>query len=423
VLIGGTVERGDKQVIAGPQGAKFRVPGGGEVTLTPGAKALVVQVPHKLTIGPGQHPWIYSVFLTEGQVDVDMGPKTTDSAVFVTSTLGLQAIVAQGKMSAVVKGDEASAVNLGGQVLTASKNRWRDLAPRTVWTVLRHGSKPVISELPGPPRQLLGDTVLAAPAGKASLPRLEWSAVGGATNYEVRVVRAGTSAPVVTFTTTANHLEREASRLPPGHYEVFVTPMDRRGFRGTSSAPLGLTVVGLMLPDGAVVADDGSVYLGRGQTAHFSYASDLRLSYSGSPGSLSGTEAVGLDQQQERVVLLRRPGTSDGAMFRLFQRQLRAEVVAGPKRLAWPGPAAKIEFALKNGQRPVPDWVQPKVTVTVNLKPIETSWKKSGSTWQTTVRPRRGRGPWVLRVEVKDQYGIPLGGDFLEIVGRPGPLG
>jgi hypothetical protein len=422
-LVGGTVQRGDNLVIAGPQGARYQVPGGGEVTLSAGTKALVVQVPHKLTIGPGQHPWVYSVFLTEGRADVDMGPRKTHSAVFITSSHGLKAIVAQGKLSAVVRGDEASVVNLGGQVLTAVKNRWRGLAPHTVWSIRHRSSKPEVFPLPGPPRELHADTVLAAPAGKAALPRLEWSRVDGAASYEVRVVRANKVTPVVTVTTTATYLERQASRLSPGHYQVFVTSMDRRGFRGTSSAPLDLTVVGLVLPDGAFVTDDGSVQLGRGQNVRFAHASELRLSYSGSLGSLSGAEAVGLGRKSERVVLLRRPGTSDGAMFRLCRRQLRAEVVAGPKRLIWPGPAAKIEFELSNGTRPVPDWVEPQVTVTVNLKPIEASWTKTGSTWRTSVRPRRGGGPWVLRVEVTDQYGIPLGEDFLEIVGRKGPGG
>jgi len=35
------------------------------------------------------------------------------------------------------------------------------------------------------------------------------------------------------------------------------------------------------------------------------------------------------------------------------------------------------------------------------------------------VPPARTAGPWVLRVDVKDQFGLPLGSDFLEIVGQP----
>lgn len=410
-------------MIAGPLGAKYQVPGGGTFTLSAGAKALVAHIPHKLTIRAGQHPWTYSVFLTEGRVDVDMGPKVTRSAVFVTSTAGLQILGARGKFSVVATADEAAAANFGGQVMTAVNNRWRDLAPGKVWVSHRRSARVAASSLPEAPKAIEVSTVLAAPGGVTSLPSFSWSPVAGAASYEVRIVKEGERRAILAASTQTPEIAAQPCRLVPGHYQITVTPADVRGFQGAPSEPVRVTVVGVALPDGALVSRDGTVQLGAGQAAHFTYASDLKLSYSGSPGTLSGGEAVGLGRGFERVVLLRRPGTTDGAVFRLARRELRAEVTAGPKRLAWPGPAAEVRFELNNGRDPVPEWVKPNVSVTLNLQPVQTSWKRSGSTWSTTIRPRRGVGPWTLRVEVKDQFGVPLGEDLLEIVGNSTPGG
>jgi hypothetical protein len=60
--------------------------------------------------------------------------------------------------------------------------------------------------------------------------------------------------------------------------------------------------------------------------------------------------------------------------------------------------------------------------VTLGTTPIDVHWHRDGNVLTTDVAPRSGRGPWVLRIDVKDQHGIPLAHDFLEIAASRPPL-
>lgn len=67
--------------------------------------------------------------------------------------------------------------------------------------------------------------------------------------------------------------------------------------------------------------------------------------------------------------------------------------------------------------QPIPDWLDVIPTVTLGIDPISVDWKREGRVLRATIPPNEEKkGPWVLRVEVADQYGVPLGRDFVEIV-------
>ncbi len=70
-----------------------------------------------------------------------------------------------------------------------------------------------------------------------------------------------------------------------------------------------------------------------------------------------------------------------------------------------------------------PEWVQLKPTVTLGIEPIEVAFTRDGNRLTGTVPPNAAPGPWVLRVEVQDQFGALLGRDFLEIGKAPPPAG
>ena len=55
----------------------------------------------------------------------------------------------------------------------------------------------------------------------------------------------------------------------------------------------------------------------------------------------------------------------------------------------------------------------------LGIEPIEVSFTRDGNRLVGTVPPTAVPGPWVLRVEVKDQFGALLGRDFLEIAKAP----
>jgi hypothetical protein len=53
--------------------------------------------------------------------------------------------------------------------------------------------------------------------------------------------------------------------------------------------------------------------------------------------------------------------------------------------------------------------------VFVNVSQVEPTWTHVGNTYSTKVTPTAGTGPWVVRVEVKDDFGDAAGRDFIEL--------
>jgi hypothetical protein len=65
--------------------------------------------------------------------------------------------------------------------------------------------------------------------------------------------------------------------------------------------------------------------------------------------------------------------------------------------------------------RPLKDELKNKPQVFVNVKPVEPTWTHSGNTYMAKVPPATGAGPWVVRVEVNDDFGDSAGRDFIEL--------
>src|SRR5262249_38553364 len=105
---------------------------------------------------------------------------------------------------------------------------------------------------------------------------------------------------------------------------------------------------------------------------------------------------------------------------RLEPRGIYAEVSLGPSRALWPRDAVQIvvEVKSKTGE-PVPEWLDLKPPVLLGIDPLDLAFTHEGTPWLAPVPPSPTPGPWVLRVEVKDQSGADLGRDFLEIAHAP----
>jgi len=67
--------------------------------------------------------------------------------------------------------------------------------------------------------------------------------------------------------------------------------------------------------------------------------------------------------------------------------------------------------------RPMTDALKSKPRVFVNIEPVDCSWTHSANTWTAKVAPSPGSGPWVVRVEVNDDFGEQVGRDFIELGG------
>jgi hypothetical protein len=65
--------------------------------------------------------------------------------------------------------------------------------------------------------------------------------------------------------------------------------------------------------------------------------------------------------------------------------------------------------------RPIKDELKTKPQVFVNVGQVAPSWTHSGNAYTATVAPSPGAGPWVVRVEVTDDFGDSAGRDFIEL--------
>ena len=61
--------------------------------------------------------------------------------------------------------------------------------------------------------------------------------------------------------------------------------------------------------------------------------------------------------------------------------------------------------------------IEVKPTVLVNVQRVEVRWVRTGNALNAVIPTPAGHGPWVVRVEVNDEFGDPAGRDFLEVAG------
>jgi hypothetical protein len=209
--------------------------------------------------------------------------------------------------------------------------------------------------------------------------------------------------------------------LTPGQYELALRSVDAEGIAGPWSKAEPVRIVGVSLPPGAYSAA-GDIFIGRGQEVRFSNTDGLEMTYEGAGRYVPASEAVTLYRGETTVVSFRVPGSVYPTTARLRPRGLFAHVALGPRRAVWPKDAVQIAIELRNREgEEVPQWLELKTDVKLGIEPIDVKFTRDGNRLIGTVPPPERPGPWVLRVEVKDQFGSLLGRDFLEIASAPLP--
>jgi hypothetical protein len=216
-------------------------------------------------------------------------------------------------------------------------------------------------------------------------------------------------------TTTKSEPEVPFRPLEGGQFEVTVRALDQRDLPGPWSERIQLRVVGVDLPQGSYVAS-GNVHLGQGQKARFTHAEGLVMTHSGARRTLPATSLIPLHDNKRTMVSLRLPGAPDLTVTEFLPRPVRAQIEIGPKAARWPDDEVKIAISLRATEPGVvPIAIEPRAKVMIGLDPVEIKWQKKGEKLVAVVPPSSEQGPWVVRVEVEDQYGVPLGRDFLEV--------
>jgi hypothetical protein len=97
-------------------------------------------------------------------------------------------------------------------------------------------------------------------------------------------------------------------------------------------------------------------------------------------------------------------------------RALKAVIRLGPALARWPEDPIEMSIAIEDPSgRFDPQSVEPKVEVLLGIEPLDVDWKREGTRMTARLAPRMSTRPEVLRVIVRDQSGVQIGRNFLEI--------
>ena len=400
---------------AGPNGAEYQLPGSARLSLGPGAAVRVFPKYQELQLNPGAKTTTYSLALIQGRIDV-MVPAKPKSAL-LCSMGKVSAAVRAGQATIVAHGERVTVASIEGDVRTLAAERWQTLTPGTLARFTgEHGSAPVPAV--AAPTLNAGPRLWFSAGDPVAISGFSFGGVPNAHHYELRL-RGADGRVQLRQVQGRTRLDDPFAPVPPGQYELSARSLDSEGIAGRWSKPEPLRVVGVTLPPGGYAAN-GDIFIGKGQEVRFSNIDGVEMTYEGAGRYVPASQAVSLYRGETTMVSFRVPGSLYPTTARLRPRGLYAHVALGPSRAVWPTDSVQIavELRSKNGES-IPEGLELQTDVKLGIEPIEVTFTRDGNRLVGTVPPIDRPGPWVLRVEVKDQFGAMLGRDFLEIAKAP----
>ncbi len=277
--------------IAGTQGARYRLPGGIRVFLSPNAEATIAAQPQMLALTAGKRTPTYSVFLSSGRVDVDI-PDTDAGAVAVAGPADVRVIAKRGQVSTLAAAHNMYAFSAKYPLLVSQKERLSTLSPgivRQFSRVMPPTDHPALEA----PQWLAGRQVWLAIPAAAQVSDFAWSPVLGAHSYTVELLRADDGQLLREFTESSTAIAESLPPLTAGNYQLVVRALDELGLPGLQSAPLRLQIVGVEVPPGAKFHPDARIELSQTQTIQLNNADGLSLTRSGERVKRRASEPVG----------------------------------------------------------------------------------------------------------------------------------
>lgn len=408
--------RGDSS--AAVEGTIKQLSGGAVLRLAPGTRIEVLRSLKLQLAAPGSPQTVTQVVkLISGRVDIDIpASKVPRTAVLVQAPHKVSAVAKGGHSIAIADANRVTFAAVDGDMLAASGNDWKTLPSGLVRGFV--GADPSYQEqkIPGVPSLTIPQPLLLALGPKSPDAHAEAGGVKEADHYRLSVWRV---------TEKGNEFVRQLdapgsaaiSGLPPGQYQVTARAVDAAGIFGQDSAPSPLRVVGAELPVGARF-EDGAILLGQRARAKLIGAKGLEASYNASQTFVPVPDSVGLTRGESTLLRLREPGTTKEIRVDLEPRSLRAEVQITPKHPRWPEDMLEVTVELFDARgRPVAESTPVKPTVLVDVQPVEVTWLRSDNTMHAFIPAPVSRGPWVVRVEIADEFGDPAGRDFVEVAG------
>ncbi|MBX3130522.1 MAG: hypothetical protein KF718_27640 [Polyangiaceae bacterium] len=416
-LVGGAATQHAGFTTAGNEGATWKLPGGPTVRAEPNTALRVLHSPQPLMLGPGAATQGYTVVLRSGRLFIDV-PEKAKSAVVLAAPRGLTAIVKSGSTGVSAEPERTSIANLRGELSTSQGGgAYQALATDRVLRIGADGL--VLSDMTPAPGWVRGERILVAASGPARLSRLSWQPVESAAGYQIDVVSAQ-GGLVASTQTTAARLGSSIPGLEPGSYLVRIASRDDAGLPSSRAFEAPVRVLGCELPEGAFVDERGTLRLGKQQKARFVGVEGLQMTYATDGTFVRASGQVGLFRGKPTTAYFRFPDSYELTQVQLAPRDLAAKVEIGPSAAVWPRDKLSIRIrAVSTAGEQVPAWLELAPTVLLGIDELDVKFTRNGPWLEASLPPQSGPGPWVVRVEVTDQFGNYLGRDFLEVAHAP----
>ena len=414
-VVSGRLETQGDGVVAMAEGATVRLAQGANLRLTPGTKLYRVHKQTELWLDNRGRTLTHLVALASGRMDVESA--NPDLAVMVTAPLAVTSFVRGGHMHLAAQPDQVSIVNLDGQVSWAVKSwRFSALAPGKVHSLSQEADTE--SAILASPALRMENNLFGVGPG-STLSGVSWDSVPGAVGYRVSVEQLEPQRRLLDNLQTTAPTLAPPPRLEPGRYSLSVQAVDRFGISGRFSQSELFSVMGVRSSDGSYVDAQGNIIAGYDRHVHLTYADGL-LMKGAQPDWQPMPEEIVLPSGEPMTFHVRQANDTRMLSARILPQRLETSVSVGPKFALWPGENVRVEVKIA-GPTPgsPPSWIVPRLRVLVGIDEFPVTWTQQGDTYATEVPPQSGEGPWIVRVEVEDQYGHLLGRDFVEISPRP----
>jgi hypothetical protein len=397
--------------------AEWAFPGGARVVAFPGTVIRVLKISQPLQLKPGQETTAFTIMLKAGRAHVNV-PAGSRTAMVVMAPKKTSAIVSGGVSDVVVTESKVMVASHEGETTVAvAASPFKPLEPGMLRVVDDAAGE--IRPLAGSPGELNGARVQLSFGKPVSLSGLSWDPAPGAASYRVELREKG-AAKARTVETTGTTLPSDLT-VGPGSYTLRVAAVDPSGLESAKVLEEPLRVISLALPPGGYVDAAGSVRLPTGTKLALSHVEGVELTYGAAGHFMKAPPSLELVRGEPRLVSFKTPGNFDFASLQILPRDARARIEVTPRVPSWPRDRINIRVRLEEANgAPVPTFIQAKPKVIVGLETTPVEFRDAGGGWLNAELPARsGAGPWVVRVEVADQYGIDLGRDFIEVAASP----
>jgi hypothetical protein len=401
---------------SGASNPERKLPGGGVLRTSRGIQMKTghpVQV--QLDSRPDRTP-AQSITLTSGRLEADLpSVKNPAMAVLVQAPRKVSAVAKGGRSVVIVEGNHVTVGAISGEMLVASGNDWRVLASGIVREFV-NGAPSGDHEVLKAPQASLSAPILLSVSGEHTSVVAHASPIARAASYEFSVFRVRGGERQLLKRVESKDSQAKLEDLEPGSYAVSAHAIEASGLEGAESETVPLRVVKAALPEGAKLTD-GGILLPPAQRVRLLGTEGVQVSYGKAADFVGLPDDIGLIRGEPTLVRLRAAGSKAELALRLSPRTVQADIKLGPARARWPQDTVSVSVRLTDARgRPLGDDVTVKPIAYVNVTPVKVEWKREHNVLSAVIPQSAEPGPWVVRIEIKDDTGAVAGRDFLEVV-------